>query len=616
MGDPELQDPEASAETTPALEASAIVLSPYVDAIITMDAAGAIVDVNRAAERLFGYQRADVVGRPLAPAFIRAENHRGLAAFLETGEGPILGRRVQVTAWHADGSELPVELTVAEVELDGRRLFVGFVHDERERKAAEEVNRRTTSLLQATLDSTADGILVVDTDGKIAAFNRRFAEMWRIPQEVVDSRDDDRAIGFVLDQLSDPDAFLAKVRELYSHPHAESFDVLAFKDGRVFERYSAPQVLDDEPVGRVWSFRDVTQRERTERELREAEGKYRDLVERIPAVVYHAIYGEGAPWLYISPQVESMLGFTPDEWVNDPSLWLRRLHPEDRDRVMEEENLSRDTGRPFVSEYRFVAKDGSVVWVRDEAEAVLDEHVWPVALRGLWYDITQQKEVEVAIRSSKELVRRLFERLLDAQEEERARIAGDIHDDSIQVVTAVGLRLQTLRRGLTDPAAIEQVEKLQATVEAAIARLRHLLFDLRPRALDAEGLPAALRLYLDQLQEQADIETVLENRLVEEPAPEVRTTLYRIAQESLVNARRHANATKIEVLLEAREGGFYVRVRDDGVGFDGQDPDRSEPGHLGLSSMRERAEMARGWLRVDSTPGRGTTVEFWLPAPR
>jgi PAS domain S-box-containing protein len=622
--------------------------------------------------------------------------------------------------------------------------MLGLTRDITVRTQAEQSMRRTASLLQATLDSTADGILVVDSDGKISAFNRRFVEMWEIPQEVIDSRDDDQALAFVLGQLSDPDGFMAKVRELYAHPLEESFDILGFKDDRVFERYSAAQILDGRPVGRVWSFRDITRATQVERERRNAEGKYRDLVERIPAVVYLALYGEGAPWLYVSPRIETMLGYSPDDWIENPELWFQRLHSADRDRVMEEENRSRDSGEPFVSEYRFVAKDGHAVWVRDEAEVVRDERGAPVALRGLWYDITDRKEAEEALRDaerrfraivehvpaaiyldvpdgtmattyvspqieqimgvtpeeyiatpdlwlnlmpdaeqrdqmrttyveavqerrswqgeyrirkpegsevsirdqtafiadengeplfllglmyditdrvrtdealreSEELVRRLYARLLDAQEAERARIAQDIHDDSIQVVTAVGLRIQTLRRAITDPKAVEQIEKLQVTVESAIVRLRNLLFELRPRALDEEGLASALRLYLDQIEGQSELRYRVDNRLVGEPPPEVRTVLFRIAQEAIVNVRKHANATQVELLIEPRDKGFHVRVSDDGEGFDEAGAGSSEPGHLGLSSMRERAEMAHGWLKVESAPGRGTVVDLWLP---
>ncbi len=481
------------------------------------------------------------------------------------------------------------------------------------RDEADRSTKRALALLEATLDSTADGLLVVDTEGKITTFNRRFADMWGIPQEVLDSRDDDRAIAHVLDQLKEPERFVAKVRELYSQPEAESLDVLEFEDGRVFERYSAPERLDGQPVGRVWSFRDVTERNAVETELRRAEARYRTLVERIPAIVYFAEFGTPAPWIYISPRVESILGFPPQEWLADPALWMRQVHPDDLPRVMEEEDLSRGSGEPFVSEYRMLARDGRVVWVRDEAEVVADESGNPSHLRGVMYDITERKASEEALRQSEEKVRRLLERLVNAQEDERARIAEDIHDDSIQAITAVGLRLQAVRRTLTRTEEFEALDKLEAIVASAIARLRHLLFELRPRALDEEGLAATLRMYLDQVGEQTGIGCRLENRLVDEPSPEVRTVLYRIAQEALVNVRKHAGASSIDVVLEPRGGGYHVRIKDDGSGFAFGGVDHSPPGHLGLSAMRERAEMARGWWRIDSKPGAGTTVEFWVP---
>jgi len=175
---------------------------------------------------------------------------------------------VDVRLRHADGATVPFALTFTNL-LDDPTV-VGLVvtgHDISDRVAVETDLRAANSVLAATLESTADGILVVDGSFQITSFNTRFAEMWNLPQSVLQSRDDNEAIAFVLEQLSDPEAFVAKVQELYDEPESESHDTLEFKDGRVFERDSLPQRIDGEVVGRVWSFRDVSEHRRLQNEL-------------------------------------------------------------------------------------------------------------------------------------------------------------------------------------------------------------------------------------------------------------------------------------------------------------------------------------------------------------
>lgn len=153
--------------------------------------------------------------------------------------------------------------------IDGANVtaIAGTLQDVSDRVRADGELRTALSLLEATLDATADGILVVDTHGTIVSFNRRFSEMWRIPRSILDAGDDNAALAWVIREVADPDVFLGKVRELYAQPEAESSDTIEFRDGRIFERHSRPQRVDDRVVGRVWTFRDITAERRLQEEL-------------------------------------------------------------------------------------------------------------------------------------------------------------------------------------------------------------------------------------------------------------------------------------------------------------------------------------------------------------
>ena len=192
-------------------------------------------------------------------------------------------------------------------------------------KAPEGDLGEAVSLLTATLESTADGILVVNRSGAVTTYNRRFLELWRIPPEVATARNDDQLIGFVLDQLQDPNAFLAKVMELYARPEAESHDSIHFKDGRVFERFSQPQRIGRQVVGRVWSFRDVSEVRHASEVLRRNEERFRALVENSSDVIL--LLRRDGTIQYSTAAALPILGYTAGENVGKSIFDL--LHPDD-----------------------------------------------------------------------------------------------------------------------------------------------------------------------------------------------------------------------------------------------------------------------------------------------
>jgi signal transduction histidine kinase len=219
-----------------------------------------------------------------------------------------------------------------------------------------------------------------------------------------------------------------------------------------------------------------------------------------------------------------------------------------------------------------------------------------------------------ALREATDRQHRLVARLVSAQEEERRSLSENLHDDTIQVISAIGFRLEALRYRLHDPQALADLDRLQTVVRNAVSRLRHLVFELRPPELDSAGLIHALRMYVSQNTDPDGPRHSLVDRIEREPPIPVRLKLYRMAQEALTNVRKHARAANATVEVASTEDGYLLRVVDDGVGCSPEDALRPRPGHLGLAAMRERAELAGGRLTFESVAGKGTAVEIRLPS--
>ena len=358
-------------------------------------------------------------------------------------------------------------------------------------------------------------------------------------------------------------------------------------------------------------FRDeLEQRLQVQRQLRESEARVGAIIDSAPIVLF-AIDRNGA--ITFSAGVgPDPLGKKPGEAVGWSAADLFAEHP----KVVEgiRQALSGIEGRAELTQAERTFSF-SLAPFRDAAGNTAGAIV--VAI-----DVTDGRRTEAALRQSVETLKQvdqnrrgLLRRLVHAQEEERRAIASDIHDDSIQSMFAVGLRLFALREALHDSAQIEQVDRLQENVQQSTDRLRHLLFELRPAALDEGGLPAALRQYLDAMTQETGIEVELATVLDRNPASETQVIAYRIAQEALANIRKHARARRVECAVSAVEDGILTRIADDGVGFDGSH-NGSVPGHLGLIAMRERAEMAGGWFRITSSASEGCVVEYWIPDAR
>lgn len=281
--------------------------------ILISDNSFHIIRINPSFCKLLGYDESEIINLTFRD-FTHPDHIKNDEMSLnELTEGKIPIYRTEKRYLRKDRSVIWGSTTVSLIRdsNDQAQYFLAMVEDITLRKESEFQIEESNSLLRTTLESTADGILVVDLTGKIVQFNRKFSGMWKIPETILSSRDDEKALSFVRNQLKEPDSFINNVRHLYENPESVSFDLLEFSDGRVFERYSQPQKISNEIIGRVWSFRDISQHKITESQLISAKEKAEES-DRLKTAFLHNISHE------IRTPLNAIVGFTA--LLDDPDL--------------------------------------------------------------------------------------------------------------------------------------------------------------------------------------------------------------------------------------------------------------------------------------------------------
>ncbi|MEK7280447.1 MAG: PAS domain S-box protein, partial [Nitrospirota bacterium] len=360
--------------------------------IVCLSSDHRIIEFNDEAERLYGRSREDVLGEDYFRLFLPESVWDGVASDLKKVLKGDPTRGYQNPVRTADGSERILQWSVSRIRVgEGQFGVMAVGQDITERRLAKEELETSLSLLRATLESTADGILVVNSEGKILSFNQRFVDMWCIPASVAASRDDSQALAYVLDQLKDPEIFLTKVRDLYSQQDAESFDVLEFKDGRVFERYSLPQRIGEKSIGRVWSFRDVTERRRAEGALRESEERFRSAFE--DAAIGMDLVSLDGRFFRVNNSLCKMLGYSREEMLT--MAFSDVSHPDDMVKSADyQHQLLAGKITHFHMDKRYIHKKGHIVLALLSVSVVRDAKGSPTYFIGQIQDITETKRAE------------------------------------------------------------------------------------------------------------------------------------------------------------------------------------------------------------------------------
>jgi PAS domain S-box-containing protein len=336
-----------------------------------------------------------------------------------------------------------LEIRVEERTIELKAANEQLLSEIAERKRAEEELEESLSILRGTLEATADGIIVSQNGRHIATVNQKFVEMWGIPESVISSRDLNQLVPLILGQLKTPEPFLSQTKGLLSQANAEGYGIFELNDGRVFERYSLPQLIGGNIVGRVCCFRDITERQRAEQEIKQSEQKYKNLFHNSLVGMFRNTLADGTV-LDANEAVLKMFGFDSYEGVRAIDLCA---NPADR-KSLKQQLLEKGFVENFEAQVR--RKDGSIFWVSYSGKLYAKEGY----LEGVMIDITKRKHAEEALKKA-------HDQLEIRVEERTAQLRQTLRQ----------LQSEMAERKLAEAALRESQQQLQAILEHSPAAI-------------------------------------------------------------------------------------------------------------------------------------------------
>ena len=526
---------------------------------------------------LAAVSRSEVTGEPFVEEYRYLHKADGHAVWVHD-ESVLLRRRADGSPW----------------------LFQGVMYDITTRVEGDRALQDSLARFRALAEGAPVGIFTADANGERTYVNSAWCEVAGIDpaaamgsgwMQVLHPEDRERVSTTWRAAVSGGGEFAADLRFLRP-------------DGEVrWVRSRAAAVRDAANVltGFVGTVDDVTQRRATEEELR----MIRAAVEHTgnAVVIAELVAGdEQAPLVYVNPAFTTMTGFASDEVIGQPTSII--VESEGFELAERRARLRRGPGEEFHVE--LIRKDGSRFPAEGVVSPIQDESGTFSHLVAIMRDVTGIREAERGLRQSLEELRRIdaerrvaMAQIVEAQEQELDRMAEGVEDRSLQQMAAVRMRMETLRRNLSDPAQLGSLEKLEASVDQAVGQLRGLVTELRPRALATQDLHGAIREYVDTLE---DVNGEVHGALTVEPDASQRSTAFRIVHEFVTGALETGTVTNIRVDLAEAGLGFEVRIVDD----------RAPGSPVTPSTMRDRAGLAGGRCSMHTGAG-GATVELWLP---
>lgn len=585
------------------------------------DTQGRYLDVNRQFERTFHISREAILGKTDEEVFpseqaaaFRANDLRVLQAGV-----PL---QFEEVALHDDGPHTSIVFKFPLHGGEGQIYAIcGITADITDRKRADEERRQLLNDRLLLLESTSEGIYGVDLDGRCTFINMAAAKMLGYqPDEVVGKNMHDLMHHHGSDGAPYP-LENCRIYEVFRSGRGTHVDGEVFwrKDMTSFPvDYSSSPIIERGAIkGAVVAFTDISQQKEAEEALRRAEERYRNIFESAVEGIFQTT--TDGRYLAVNPALARVYGFaSPQEMIAAVTDIARQVYvdPKRRDEFI---RLMQKEEEVFGFESQIRRKDGSVIWISENVRAVRDASGVITGYEGMVENITKRKEAEEQLQQSLDQLRTLSGRLEVVREEERARIARELHDELGVWLTGLKIDLSRVNvmvgEGEGSKLRRKVSKKVQAMIEqvdGTITAVQRIVSELRPAVLDDLGLVAALEWQCEDFQRLSGIActctATAEDIAIE---PERATTVFRICQEAFTNVARHAHATAVRVTLEERDGSLLLSVSDNGEGI----PDHKimDPQSFGLLGMKERAALLGGEVTITGSPEKGTTITMRLP---
>ncbi|MFQ5674327.1 MAG: PAS domain S-box protein [bacterium] len=567
---------------------------------------GRVVDANKQMAAMLGLQLGDLIGKSVFE-FIAPESRKLVERNMKSGfEGPY-----EHLARKDDGTLFPVEVRAKMLPFRGKMIRVSAIRDITERKQAEIALQREKVFSERLINSSVDGILAFDSQCRYTVWNQGMERISGVSHTETLGKCAFDVFPFLKDIGEDKffyDALAGKMAVAKDRPYI----VPETGQEGFFEGHYSP--LRDETgniIGALAVIRETTARKLAEEALRQSEEKYRQIVETAQEGIW-TIDAE-AKTSFVNPKMADMLGYEIEEMLGAELFGFM----DEEGKKISERSIERcKKGIQEIREFKFRHKNGAPLWALLATNPLVDKEGNYTGTLAMVTDITDRKEAEEKMNRYQDKLRALAAELSSAEEQERRRIAADLHDRIGQSLAISKMRLAELRQTVQSTEITSQFEEFQKALDQAIKDTRTLTYEISPPLLYELGFEEALEWLTEEFSNEHALEVKFSDdgktKKLDEP---MCIFLFRAVRELLVNIIKHAKAKSVAVTIRKNRKTVQLQVSDDGVGFDTSKPrsKMEQAGGFGLFNIRDRLDYYGGKLEIRSQQGQGTHVILSAP---